>query len=174
MGEYSIPYWFFEGDAVAIETSLSEGGRGRIPQFDMPIRTMLLTNKKISYDKAKFGSYKTFVPGYYNLGYQLVSQARVMYGEDVWNKTLNHTSKISFWPYAFSRGLKKASGLNEKKLYKKVMSHLDSTWEDELKNITITNAKIINTKEKKSWTKYTEVNYLNENQIRNSLYPLSY
>jgi len=165
MGEYSIPYWFFEGDAVTTETSLSKGGRGRIPQFDMPIRTMLLNDKKISYDKAKLGSYKTFVPGYYNLGYQLASQARVMYGEDVWDKTLNHTSKISFWPYAFSRGLKKASGLNEKKLYKKVMNHLDSTWKEELKNITITSAKIINTKKKKSWTKYTEVNYLNENQI---------
>jgi len=165
MGEYSIPYWFFEGDAVTTETSLSKGGRGRIPQFDMPIRTMLLNDKNISYDKAKFGSYNTFVPGYYNIGYQLVSQARVMYGADIWDKTLTSTSKISFWPYAFSRGLKKASGLNEKKLFKKVMHNLDSIWKEDLRNITITDAKIISTKKKKSWTKYTEVNYLNDNQF---------
>ncbi|MCF6365664.1 MAG: hypothetical protein L3J35_05615 [Bacteroidales bacterium] len=165
MGEYSIPYWFFEGDAVCIETALSKVGRGRISQFDMGIRTILLNDIDISYDKAKFRSYKTFYPGHYNLGYLMTSQAREIYGADVWDKTLNHTSKISFWPYAFSRGLKKTTGLNEKKLYKKIMSRLDSVWTKELKNTETFEANIINKSEKKSWTKYTEPNYLNDNQI---------
>jgi hypothetical protein len=102
MGEYSIPYWFFEGDAVCTETALSEGGRGRNPQFEMPIRTILLSDQKISYDKAKFGSYKTYYPGKYNFGYQMTSQARMMFGPKVFDKALNTGSKISFWPYAFS------------------------------------------------------------------------
>ncbi len=165
MGEYSIPYWFFEGDAVCTETALSKGGRGRIAQFDMPIRTILQNDINISYDKAKFGSYKTFYPSYYNLGYLLTSQAREIYGADVWDKTLTHTSKISFWPYAFSRGLRKTTGLNEKKLYEKVMNRLDSVWKEDFNTLELTKANIINTEEKDSWTKYTEVNYLNDNQI---------
>jgi len=164
-GEYSIPYWFFEGDAVTTETSMSKLGRGRIPQFEMPIRTMLLSDKKISYDKAKLGSYKHFTPGYYNLGYQIASQARVMYGADVWDKTLKNTSKISFWPWAFSQGMRRATGLTERKMYKKVMHQMDSVWREEAKNISYTNAEILNTKKKKSWTKYTEVNYLNDKQL---------
>ncbi|MCD4793949.1 MAG: hypothetical protein K8R54_11985 [Bacteroidales bacterium] len=163
MGQYSIPYWFYEGDAVCTETALSDGGRGRIPQFDMPIRTILLNDINISYDKAKFGSYKTFYPSYYNLGYLLCSKARVLYGYDIWDKTLTHTSKISFWPYAFSRGLKKTTGLNEKKLYEKVMKELKSDWSKEIENVKYTGATIINNEEKNSWTKYTEVNYLDEN-----------
>ncbi len=165
IGEYSIPYWFFEGDAVCTETSLTQGGRGRIAQFDMPIRTILQNDKKISYDVAKLGSYKTFFPSYYHLGYLLTSEARVMFGSDIWDKTLTHTSKISFWPFAFSRGLKKTTGLNEKQLYEKVMNHLDTVWDDRKSKTTMKNVEIINKAEKKSWTKYTEAEYLNENQI---------
>jgi len=51
MGQYSYPGWFFEGDAVCTETALGNGGRGRIPQFEMGLRTILLSNKKITYDK---------------------------------------------------------------------------------------------------------------------------
>ena len=36
-----IPPWFYEGDAVYNETELSESGRGRLPSFEMPLRTVL-------------------------------------------------------------------------------------------------------------------------------------
>ena len=36
------PRWFSEGDAVGTETALSETGRGRMPGFDLGIRTPLL------------------------------------------------------------------------------------------------------------------------------------
>lgn len=165
MGEYSIPYWFFEGDAVCTETSLTKGGRGRIPQFEMPVRTILLSDIKVSYDVAKFGSYKTFYPNYYNFGYLMTSQARVMFGKEVFNKTLDKSSRISFWPYSFSIGLKKTTGLNEKKMYQAVMSRLDSVWTDELSKIEPSNYTLINKAVKKTFTRYSEVNYLDENRF---------
>lgn len=163
MGRYSIPYWFAEGDAICTETALSHGGRGRIPQFEMPFRTMLLNEQIMNYDKAKFGSYKHFVPNFYNLGYVLTSQARVSIGPDIWDKTINHTSKISFWPYAFSRALKKHSGFNEKQLYNKMMKELKEKWSSEFSKIETRDVDIINLAGKDSWTRYTEVNYIDEN-----------
>jgi hypothetical protein len=165
MGEYSIPGWFFEGDAICAETGLSEGGRGRIPQFDMGIRTILLSDQKISYDKAKFGSYRTFYPGHYNFGWLMASQARLMFGADVFDKALNTTSKISFWPYAFSIGLKKASGLNERKMYKAVMNRLDSVWTTQSETIEMTEFVKVNTAEKDSWTRYSEPKYIDKTRI---------
>ncbi|NOZ34985.1 MAG: hypothetical protein GXO80_06770 [Chlorobi bacterium] len=163
MGQYSYPYWYFEGDAVCMETGLSESGRGRIPQFEMGIRTILLNKQKISYDKAKFRSYKTFYPGHYNLGWLLTSYAREKYGADIWDKTLETSSKYSFWPYAFSLALKHHTGLNEKKLYKNAMHYLDSAWTKKIDTLNITDVKIINNTKKKSWTKYTEPNFIENN-----------
>ncbi len=165
MGQYSYPYWYFEGDAVCMETGLSENGRGRIPQFEMGIRTILLSNQKIKYDKAKFRSYKTFYPGWYNLGWLMTSYARTKYGAEVWDNTLETSSKYSFWPYAFSLALKHHTGLNEKNLYRNAMKDLKTEWNDKIKDLKISDAKIINKTKKKSWTKYTEPNFINDTHI---------
>ncbi len=165
IGQYSYPYWYFEGDAVCTETALSNSGRGRIPQFEMGIRTILLSNQKIKYDKAKFRSYKTFYPGHYNLGWLLTSYAREHYGADIWDKTLESSSKFSFWPYAFSMALKHHTGLNEKNLYKKAMHDLDSSWTNKIKNLKTSDIKVINNARKKSWTKYTEPNFIDDTHI---------
>ena len=58
-GEYSqaavasttVPSWFWEGDAVGIETSLSTSGRGRMPQFNAAYRANLLTKGAFNYNK---------------------------------------------------------------------------------------------------------------------------
>ncbi|NPA68534.1 MAG: hypothetical protein GXO50_08000 [Chlorobi bacterium] len=164
-GQYSYPYWYFEGDAVCMETGLSDKGRGRMPQFNMGIRTILLNNKKISYDKAKFRSYKTFYPGHYNLGWLLTSYAREHYGANIWDKTLETSAKYSFWPYAFSLALKYHTGLNEKQLYEKAMHDLDSAWTNKIKNLKIDSIEVINRAPKKSWTKYTEPVFTDDNNI---------
>jgi len=163
MGQYSYPFWFFEGDAVCMETALSKNGRGRLPQFNMAIRTMLLSDKKISYDKAKLRSYKTFYPDHYKLGWLLTSYARKTYGADIWNKTLKSSSKYSLWPFAFSVALKHNTGLNERKLYKNAMNNLDSAWTEKVKDLKINDVNIINKARKKSWTKYTEANFIENN-----------
>ena len=38
----SVPSWFWEGDAVDIETAMSRSGRGRLPEFSIAFRANLL------------------------------------------------------------------------------------------------------------------------------------
>jgi len=52
---FSLPAWVWEGDATVNETLLTRGGRGRMPEFTMPIRTLLLNGKRYSYYKMMFG-----------------------------------------------------------------------------------------------------------------------
>jgi hypothetical protein len=106
----SIPTWFFEGDAVSTETSLTKAGRGRQPSWIMPYRTSLLEGKKLSYSKAYFGSEKDITPGYYQLGYLIASNIRKQYGKEIFDEVLTDIQKRPFRLYPFSNSLKKFTG----------------------------------------------------------------
>src|SRR5665647_2165519 len=75
IGAY-LPFWFLEGDAVVTETALSHSGRGRVPSFEMELKAQSVEKRKFSYDKAYLGSYKDYIPDYYQLGYQIVAGVR--------------------------------------------------------------------------------------------------
>jgi hypothetical protein len=165
MMRWTIPDWFFEGDAVVMETALSNGGRGRMPEFDLEIRTFALNDIKYNYNQAYLGSYKRYYPSHYHLGYPLSAYARVQFGTDIWDKVLQLTSKIPFLPYAFGGSLKKYTGLNVSKLYKNTMLDLKSKWENESKELEITEVKKVNTKQKKSWISYSNPKFDNEGNI---------
>ncbi len=119
---WHIPRWFFEGDAVAYETGASKLGRGRIPDFTMKIKAQVHKYGIYSYPKAQFGSYKSFVPNHYELGYQLISRSRQKYGYSLWEKTIYQIAKSPIHPNAFSKGIKKVTGLPERKLYSELMN----------------------------------------------------
>jgi hypothetical protein len=51
----TTPGWFFEGDAVAAETALTDQGRGRMPSFLQQSKSVLLNDKTYSYMKARNG-----------------------------------------------------------------------------------------------------------------------
>lgn len=106
----SLPLWYFEGDAVSTETSLTNAGRGRIPSWIMPYRTQLLEGKNYSYTKSNFDSEKDLTPGYYQLGYTLASAIRASAGEFVFDSVLTDIKKRPVRLYPFSKSLKKFSG----------------------------------------------------------------
>ncbi len=162
---WSIPMWFYEGDAICAETALSDFGRGRSPLFSMPVRTILLSDQKFSYNNAKFNMYNKFYPNHYYLGYYMTSYAREKYGKDIWNNTLRMTSMISFWPYAFSLSLRKHAKLNTRKLYNESMSSLKTMWQNQITDEKYTEVKIINNKKKKTWTNYYNPHYLENESI---------
>lgn len=151
---FGTPLWFIEGDAVAIETALSNSGRGRQPIFDMGIRTLLLSGEHYSYYKAYLRSYKDYYPDYYALGYQLVTHNRREYGADTWSLVMRRSSKYSYWPYAFSRSMKKITGRNARQTYDDTMKELKTLWTEQIKGLEETPVEHVNQKSKKVWTNY--------------------
>ncbi|TAE41071.1 MAG: hypothetical protein EAY66_01645 [Sphingobacteriales bacterium] len=129
----SLPPWYFEGDAVGIETVLTQAGRGRQPDFEMVLRSNILSNKKYSYSKNYLGSIKNFTPGYYPLGYFMVTKMRRDFGADILDKTLSRMAKFPIRFYNFSSSFKKISGYNTQQLYVKTMAEIDSLWQQQYK-----------------------------------------
>ncbi|WP_223653103.1 hypothetical protein [Hymenobacter psoromatis] len=126
-----VPQWFFEGDAVGSETALTRSGRGRIPYFGLGLRANLLSGRLYDYQKAVSGSLRDNVPDWYVLGYYLASSAKVHYGPDVWRRVLEEYYRFPFYPFSFSRSLRRTTGLRVEDLYARTMRELDSTWRAE-------------------------------------------
>lgn len=155
----STPYWFLEGDAVGIETALTNGGRGRQPAFDMDIRALLLSGTRYSYYKAYFGSYKDWYPNYYHLGYLLTTHAKRKYGSEKWSKILDRASQSSFSPFTFSEALKKETGKTVVGLYEEAMDELEALWNNQLDGASFTEFRTINSEPRKVWTNYVFPRY---------------
>ncbi len=173
---FSVPLWFFEGDAVCSETALSNTGRGRMPEFDMEIRSLLLSGIKYSYYKAYLGSYKDWYPNYYNLGYLLVANVRRNFGANAWSDVLDNTSLLSFYPFAFNSSLKKATGKNIIETYNATMDELTTIWEEQLKGLTFTDGHTIepdNLAKQKVWTSYLLPKYDSDGKLIAGKYGLS-
>lgn len=150
----AVPNWFSEGDAVGTESVLTNSGRGRIPTFDMALRTQLLTKGTYSYAKSVGGSFKNFVPNHYVNGYFMTSYLKTKYGAEAWDKILEGTYKMPFYPFSFSNNIKKITGLKTEQLYESALSDAKKAWENQSKNIQETNARPINTVKNKYFTQY--------------------
>lgn len=124
-----LPFWFLEGDAVVAETSLSEAGRGADPEFKMGFRTIALEKDEMyPYRKSYFGSFKDFIPNYYELGYLMTSYARIAYNPMVWDTVLNYIPKLPYTFFPFHFGLKQYD-TNKKQLYQDAFDYYKTTWE---------------------------------------------
>ncbi|MEO7043922.1 MAG: hypothetical protein ABI091_01355, partial [Ferruginibacter sp.] len=105
----SIPDYFFEGDAVWQETLVSAQGRGRMPNFFNPFKSLWLQDKDYSWMKLRSGSYKDYTPDHYALGYQLVAYGYATYGNDFWKKVTQDAVKYKGLFYAFNKSIEKYS-----------------------------------------------------------------
>ncbi|MCX6251867.1 MAG: hypothetical protein NTX61_14085 [Bacteroidetes bacterium] len=159
-----IPSWFLEGDAVAAETSLSRSGRGRIANFEGVLRAQLLEKGKYSYDKAVLGSYRTFIPDQYSLGYFLVAETRRKYGPSLWNYTLDHVAMYPFMVVPFSDGIRRITGLSKVKLYKETLASLDSAWTKQESGTHFTDM-LRTIPDRRNYTLYQFPNYINDSMI---------
>ncbi len=127
----NLPPWFFEGDAVGIETALSQAGRGRLPEWEMIFRTNTLSGKYYSYSKNYLGSFKDLTPGYYQLGYFMTSKLRRDYGKGIMDSLMTNMARLPFRPYNLSTSLKKYTGLNSRMLHDSTISQLADLWNDQ-------------------------------------------
>jgi hypothetical protein len=160
-----LPPWFLEGDATVTETALSSTGRGRMPSFSARLRAQLIEKGCYSFDKATLGSYKTFIPDSYELGYHLVAVSRMMFGPELWNKTVDWCAKYPFMVIPFAAAIKRQTGLTKTGLYRRTMHYLDSVWRIQSQRTTSTRFTLLTRPDPKNYTEYDHPVQMNDSVI---------
>lgn len=123
----SVPDWFFEGDAVYNETTLSNQGRGRLPQFLNAYPALWRGGKHYSWMKMRNGSLKDYVPDHYRLGYLLVNYGYQKYGLDFWKKVTHDASAFRGLFYPFQHAIKTHAGVDYKTFRKEALDYYRDT-----------------------------------------------
>ncbi|HAF30490.1 MAG TPA: hypothetical protein DCG75_15720 [Bacteroidales bacterium] len=165
-----LPMWYYEGDAVCTETALTNFGRGRLPFFERGIKTHLLSDEnRYSFDKMLFGSYKSYVPNHYELGYQLTAYTRIKYGRNVWSDVEDYVAKNSYTllptPFAFYLGLKKNIGLSQNELFEETFNYLDSSWTSQNKIKHLSEPYYFQSYEIQEYENYINPVFIDENNL---------
>jgi hypothetical protein len=158
-----LPFWFIEGDAVVTETALSQFGRGRSPSFLMEIQAQAVEKGLYSLEKAYLGSYRDYVPDYYQLGYYFVGETRRIFGSEIWENAIDNVGKkpISFNP--FNKVIKKTTGFNQRQLYHFVFDSLRLKWLKDDK-LYVESGSLISTPSK-TYASYNPAFFLNDSTI---------
>jgi hypothetical protein len=133
-----LPLWYLEGDAVFSESILSSSGRGRSPSFMKQFKAIAVEKGNYGYDKALNSSFRDYVPDHYQLGYQMVTWARVNYNMQIWNNVLRFTAEQPFTIIPVNISLRNnTGGLNKRKLYRETFDTLRTLWTREAKDATV-------------------------------------
>lgn len=127
-----LPSWFFEGDAVEMETLLTQGGRGKLASWKMPIFTHIKEEEEFSLNKYLMGSYKDLVPSFYTMGYLMNHTLTQEKGLDIKEKIMSDMKKHWLRPYNFDKSLRKYYGGNTDSLYKNTLKNIRLNQKDSL------------------------------------------
>jgi len=162
---FSVPIWFWEGDAVGTETALTSSGRGRVPDFDLHVRALLLNDIRFSYYKAYMLSYKDYYPNWYTLGYLMNAYVRRHNPPDTWGKIHKRTSWFSISPFRFSRMMRIYTGLNARQTYNAAMKELDSIYRWQINGLDFTKAEVITKRDNELWFSYNNPHYYKDGSL---------
>ena len=161
----SVPSWFWEGDAVGIETAMSKSGRGRIPEFSREFRANLLEKGPFNYSKQYLRSFKDYIPNHYVLGYHFNTYLRTKYGAEAVEHMIARTWNVAFIPFWYSFSMRKATGKKMPANYRDMMADLKEQWTAQLAKETLTDFQTINYRKKKVFTNYDYPQILDDGNI---------
>ena len=123
--------WFLEGDAVVSETAVSRTGRGRQPEFLMPIKAYLYNGTKFSWDTWNLGSYRYNVPNEYQMGYLLASYTYRQAGKHIFGDMLHYITQYPLRIPPPMRGLLKYGGMSEQEFFRDALAYQTAQWMQE-------------------------------------------
>ncbi len=160
-----LPQWFLEGDAVFAESALTPSGRGRTAAFQKPLKALIIDGRKpYKYDKILNGSYKDFVPDYYQTGYQMVTLALTK-DPQLWTKVLNFTADQPFTLNPVNISLSRNAGLKKKSLWNQTYDSLKYIWSKDITADNPVSYNHLNPDKKGKFINYYSPLFVNENSI---------
>lgn len=161
----STPAWFFEGDAVGLETAMGRSGRGRAPSFLMPFKANTIEKGGFNYYKQYLKSFRDFVPNHYVTGYLMTTHLKNEHGPDIWGKVTHHSFSKPYIPFTFSNALKKETGNYLVNTYKEMLDHQRDLYENQLSSITPTPFQKINSLKKDVYANYSFPQKVHDDKI---------
>jgi hypothetical protein len=159
-----IPAWFYEGDAVCKETSISHYGRLSYPSYLMNTKS-IMENSNINYMQAFYRSKNSQLPSLYQLGTMMVFYMKIKYGKDIVDKIFFETSK-SILPFSFYIAVKKLTGKHVHEIYEDMRKYFLDIWSIQNLNIKETKSEVLNKSHKYVFMDYFYPQFFeNENII---------
>mgnify|MGYP002855164653 CR=1 FL=1 len=111
-----------EGDAVAVETGLTQAGRGRSADFLEYFRASFGHGQMRNYERWRYGSQRLFTPDYYKVGYLAIGGMRAVYDKPLFMKDYYD------WLVPYRKQVRKQTGMRLGKAFGGVMAWQDSLW----------------------------------------------
>lgn len=120
--------WFFEGDAVWTETKYTDAGRGRSPRFMAYARALVEAGKFPTLDQLLAGSYTQPYPNHYVWGYLLITRARKIYGDEIWQMIIPKITRRGYNPFAIYTAFEVVTKKNFNEFYEETIAELVKKW----------------------------------------------
>ncbi|MFI3280776.1 MAG: hypothetical protein R3Y44_02260 [Rikenellaceae bacterium] len=158
------PLYALEGDAVMVETQMSTYGRGLQPSFSIGYRALAdeLMNEK-NYLKWRCGSYTSYIPDHYRMGYQIMSYAYDKYDENILDKAFGYTARNPQFISPYSIALRKFYDTSTKELLYESFQSLIDFW-DSIPSVE-NSAEVVSHSEKQNFITYSHPQQLPDDKI---------
>lgn len=104
------PSWLFEGDAVFMETALSESGRGRMGSFQNNFRLLMLEDQSYQYDSFRFPSRKRLPTNAYDFGYFYSTWLKKESGLQSFDDIFLYQAQLPLPLWGTTRAIRKSQG----------------------------------------------------------------
>ncbi|ULQ60206.1 hypothetical protein K7I13_02500 [Brucepastera parasyntrophica] len=159
------PGWWFEGDAVVMETVLTPAGRGRHASFTAPFKALALDGKLYNYNKMLLGSYRDYVPNQYIFGYLMNTWLRNNYDMKAPEKLFGTFSKVPLPALGPYLGVKEAAGKGPKSVYIEMFAGYRDFWIKQIEALEITEVQTASLPGKSSYASYSHFALLDDGSI---------
>ena len=135
-GPLSIIYFdpsHWEGDAVAVESALSMGGRARTADLMEYYRASFADGEFRNYERWRYGSLRLYTPDYYKVGYLAIGGVRAVYDKPLFMKDYYD------WRISYRKQLKRQTHMKFKDAFGGVLAAQDSLWrqDDSLRALAV-------------------------------------
>jgi hypothetical protein len=166
MAFVAAPNWFWEGDAVAIETAFTHSGRGRIPHFDLLLRTNFLEGRRFNYHKQYLRSYKHNISNHWIFGYHMVTHLRDKTNDPfVWDRVVGRAWGMPFVPFTFSNAIKKETGMYVRDLFNDMADTRTRQWREQTDTLRLTPFTTLNTRANDAYTDFRFPQVLDDGRL---------